>query len=59
MECDSNGVKVVVDKAGFAYINGSTLDFDRKGLNELIRVENPNGLAICGCCESFTFVDPI
>ncbi len=51
---ESNDVKVVVDQRSLAYIDGSTLDFERKGLNEVFRIENPKATATCGCGESFS-----
>ena len=35
-------------------MDGSTLDFERQGLNEMFKVENPKAIATCGCGESFT-----
>jgi iron-sulfur cluster assembly protein len=55
---ESNQVKVVVDKSSLPYLDGATLDFERKGLNEVFKVENPNAKATCGCGESFTVVEP-
>ncbi len=51
---ESNDVKVVVDSDSLQYVDGSVLDFERKGLNESFKVENPNAVAQCGCGESFT-----
>jgi iron-sulfur cluster assembly protein len=51
---ESNDVKVVVDKSSLPFVDGSVLDFERKGLNETFRIENPNAKATCGCGESFT-----
>ncbi|MGH8678263.1 MAG: HesB/IscA family protein [Burkholderiales bacterium] len=51
---ESNDVKVVVDKLSLPYVDGSTLDFERKGLNEIFKIENPKATATCGCGESFS-----
>jgi iron-sulfur cluster assembly protein len=51
---ESNDVKIVVDSKSLQYVDGSVLDFERKGLNEAFKVENPNATAYCGCGESFT-----
>lgn len=51
---DSHGVTVVVKRSDLAFIDGSTLDFERQGLNEMFKVENPKAIATCGCGESFT-----
>ena len=47
-------VKVIVDKKNLAYIKGSILDFEKKGLSKTFKITNPNAKAICGCGESFT-----
>jgi iron-sulfur cluster assembly protein len=51
---ESHDVKVVVDRKDLAFLDGSTLDFERKGLNEMFKVKNPKAIATCGCGESFT-----
>ena len=50
---ESNGVKVVVRRLDLAFLDGSTLDFERNGLNEMFKVDNPKAIATCGCGESF------
>jgi iron-sulfur cluster assembly protein len=50
-------VKVFVKKSDLLFLDGSTLDFERKGLNELFKVENPKAAATCGCGEIFTIED--
>lgn len=54
---ESNQVKVVVDKVSLPYVDGAILDFERKGLNEVFKVVNPNATATCGCGESFSIVE--
>ena len=51
---DSSGVKVYVDPASLAAIDGTRIDLVRQGLNESFRFENPNISGECGCGESFT-----
>jgi iron-sulfur cluster assembly protein len=51
---ESCGVKVIVDGASLASIDGTRIDFIRQGLNENFRFENPNVRGECGCGESFT-----
>ena len=36
------GVKVYVDRAQLAAVDGTRIDFVRQGLNEIFRFENPN-----------------
>jgi iron-sulfur cluster assembly protein len=51
---ESEGVKVYVDAASLAALDGMRIDFVRQGLNESFRFENPNAQGECGCGESFT-----
>jgi len=51
---ESRDVKVVVRRLDLAFLDGSTLDFERNGLNEIFKVDNPKAIATCGCGESFT-----
>lgn len=47
-------VTVVVNRKSLPFIDGSTLDYVREGLNESFKVSNPKATAMCGCGESFT-----
>ena len=51
---EQDGVRVYVDAASLAMVDGTTIDFVRKGLNQEFVFENPNAAAACGCGESFT-----
>lgn len=51
---EDRGVKVVVDTASLALIDGTVIDFIKQGLNEAFRFRNPNVKGECGCGESFT-----
>ncbi|NIO43523.1 MAG: iron-sulfur cluster assembly accessory protein [Burkholderiales bacterium] len=51
---ESHDVKVVVNRKDLAFMDGSTLDLERQGLNEVFKVKNPKAIATCGCGESFT-----
>lgn len=53
----SQDVTVVVDKGNLEYLDGSTLDYVREGLNETFKVANPKATAMCGCGESFTVAE--
>lgn len=53
----SGDVAVVVRKADLAFVEGSTLDYVREGLNETFKVSNPKATAMCGCGESFTVAE--
>lgn len=51
---DSGGIKVVVDRASLALIDGTEVDFVKHGLNEAFKFRNPNVAGECGCGESFS-----
>ncbi len=48
------GAKVVIDAASLPLLQGTTLDFQKEGLNRMFRFQNPNAAASCGCGESFS-----
>jgi len=49
-----DGVEVYIDPKHNVFLEGMTIDFQKKGLNELFEFINPNESARCGCGESFT-----
>jgi iron-sulfur cluster assembly protein len=51
---ETENVTIVVKKTDLIFLDGSTLDFEKQGLNELFKVTNPKAAATCGCGESFT-----
>ena len=53
-EYEKNGAKAWVNQKDLAYIDGLTIDYVRKGLNEGFDFINPKESARCGCGESFT-----
>ena len=50
----AHDAKVVIDAESLAFIDGSTLDYVKQGLNQSFKFENPNVDATCGCGESFS-----
>lgn len=44
---------VLVDQKSLVYLNGLTVDWVKKGLNEGFEFVNPNERDRCGCGESF------
>lgn len=50
---DCNNCKVYVDPKSCPYLQGTTIDFVRQGLNEGFEFRNPNERDRCGCGESF------
>ncbi|TAN77029.1 MAG: iron-sulfur cluster assembly protein IscA [Gallionella sp.] len=53
LQFTSHGVTVLVDPKSLPYIDGIELDFQREGLNEGFKFNNPNVKNECGCGESF------
>lgn len=51
---ETNGVEIYVDPKSLVYIDGTEMDYVKKGLNEGFEFSNPNVQAECGCGESFT-----
>ena len=43
----------MIDPKNLAYMDGTELNYVRKGLNEGFRFKNPNERDRCGCGESF------
>ena len=53
-EFDIDGVKVVVDKKSYLYLNGTTLDYVTQGLTGGFTFVNPQAKSSCGCGTSFS-----
>jgi len=53
-EFEIDGVKVVVDKKSYIYLNGTTLDYVQQGLTGGFTFVNPQAKSSCGCGTSFT-----
>ena len=50
---DQHGVKVVVDYKSMLFLDGTEVDYVKKGLSEGFEFSNPNTRSECGCGESF------
>ena len=50
---ESHGVNVIIANDSLSYLDGTTIDFSREGLNEAFSYDNPNVKSLCGCGESF------
>lgn len=48
------GVRLVVDAKSLPLVDGTAIDFQKKGLNAEFVFDNPNMTGECGCGESFT-----
>jgi iron-sulfur cluster assembly protein len=53
-EFEIDGVKVVVDKKSYLYLNGTTLDYVQQGLTGGFTFVNPSAKSTCGCGTSFS-----
>lgn len=53
VEIKTNGCSVYVDPKSLPYLQGLTMDYMKKGLNEGFEFINPNESSRCGCGESF------
>ncbi|WP_066095891.1 HesB/IscA family protein [Xanthomonas massiliensis] len=51
---EQDGVRVYVAAASLPLVDGTRIDFARKGLSQTFVFDNPNATAECGCGESFT-----
>lgn len=51
---EQDGLALLVDAESLALVDGTTIDFVRRGLNQEFVFDNPNATAACGCGESFT-----
>lgn len=51
---EDQGVKVIVDPRAMKMVDGTEIDFVRRGLNREFEFRNPNIAGECGCGESFT-----
>lgn len=51
---EQDGLRILVDAASLALIDGTEIDYRREGLNWQFAFRNPNASAECGCGESFT-----
>jgi len=51
---EQDGVRIYVDGASQPLVDGTQIDFVRKGLGYEFAFMNPNVAAECGCGESFT-----
>lgn len=46
---------IVIDPDSLPYLQGSTLDFQKEGLNQTFKFANPNVKMACGCGISVSF----
>jgi iron-sulfur cluster assembly protein len=53
VKIDCDGCALYVDPKSCAYLQGTTIDYVRNGLNEGFEFSNPNERDRCGCGTSF------
>ena len=53
-EFEIDGIKVVVDKKSYLYLNGTTLDYVQQGLTGGFTFVSPQAKSSCGCGTSFS-----
>lgn len=51
---EDQGIRVYVDPRSLPFVDGTQIDYERKGLSAMFTFRNPNEKAACGCGESFT-----
>lgn len=51
---EDHGLRIVVDAGSLALVDGTEIDFARRGLGSEFVFHNPRATAACGCGESFT-----
>ena len=54
LSTEYDGVKVVVDPASAAHLEGATLDYKEGLMNSGFAINNPNTSRTCGCGQSFS-----
>lgn len=53
-ELESEGVRMLIDPASLAYLDGSAIDFDDGLHGKGFEIKNPNATSTCGCGKSFS-----
>ena len=51
---EADGVSVFIDAASLPHVDGTEIDFVRRGLNQEFVFRNPQATGECGCGESFS-----
>ncbi|TPE54466.1 iron-sulfur cluster assembly accessory protein [Maribrevibacterium harenarium] len=52
LNCD--GIKLAIDDESLNLLRGTEIDLVREGVNQVVKFNNPNVVAECGCGESFS-----
>ena len=51
---ESQGIKLVVDKKSYIFLNGTVLDYTSNLMGSGFEFKNPNAKKSCGCGTSFS-----
>lgn len=51
---EDRGIQLIVPQTALDKIQGTTIDFEKQGINQIFVYRNPNATGECGCGESFT-----
>jgi iron-sulfur cluster assembly accessory protein len=51
---ETEGVRLIIDPASLAYMQGSSIDFDDGLHGKGFEIKNPNAQSTCGCGKSFS-----
>jgi len=51
----SDSPPAIVDRESLQFLYGTTIDLEDKGMNKILKVDNPGAKASCGCGTSFAF----
>jgi len=49
-----SGITLIVPQNDLEKISGTTIDYEKQGINQVFVYRNPNATGSCGCGESFT-----
>lgn len=49
-----NGVEVYINPVDVPALRGTEIDYTKEGLNQTLKINNPNVKDACGCGESFS-----
>jgi iron-sulfur cluster assembly protein len=51
---ESQDIKIWVHPEDLSYLQGTQLELEQQGLNQVLKFHNPNVKNTCGCGESFS-----
>ncbi len=51
---EDKGVTLIVPEEALDKVEGTVIDYEKQGINQIFVYKNPNATGSCGCGESFT-----